>query len=83
MKNFFPLTLVALAVSTSFASSSSPTQDVPNLVHSRFNLEVAQNYLNMPKTDLGGHRAKALAALNTAINEINEAILFAKQHPGQ
>jgi hypothetical protein len=83
MRNFFPLALLAFAVSTTFASSSSPTQDVPNLDHSLFNIQVAQNYLKMPKTDLGGHREKAIAALSTAINEVNAALLFAKQHPSQ
>jgi hypothetical protein len=83
MKNFLPLTLLAFAVSTSFAASSSPTQDLSNLAHSLFNLQVAQNYLNVPKTDLGGHREKALAAINEAIAEVNSAILFAKAHPGQ
>jgi hypothetical protein len=83
MKKFLILTSLALIVSSSFASPGSSTQDVPNLDHARFNTEVAENYLRTPKTDLGGHRGKALAALATATQEINAAILFAKEHPGQ
>lgn len=84
MKNFLFLTIAIFGVTSTFAApSSSPGQDVQNLDRSRFYVDNAENYLKLPKTDLGGHRTKALAALSTAINEINAAIVFAKQHPGE
>jgi hypothetical protein len=83
MKKILMLTLLALIVSSAIASPGSATQDVQNLDHARFNVAVAENFLKTPKTDLGGHRSKALAALATATEEINAAILFAKEHPGQ
>jgi hypothetical protein len=58
-------------------------KDITTLDHAKFNTEVAENMVKTTKSALGGHREKAIEAIAAAVKEIDDAILYAKQHPGQ
>ena len=50
--------------------------EFPELNAAKKNLMDAKNHLQNAKRDFGGHRAKAADAVDKAVKEIDEAILY-------
>ena len=74
------LAATILAPATSLLSQP-PQRDVPAEVDSaRTALKGAYNDLQHAGSDWGGHRAKAMEHIQTAIGELNEAEKFARGH---
>ena len=55
-------------------------QDQPNMVAARGDSNVAKRELMVPEHNKGGHRAKAIEYINSAIVQINKGIAFARRH---
>ena len=55
-------------------------QDQPNMVAARGDLNVAKRELMVAEHNKGGHRAKAIEYINSAIVQINKGIAFARRH---
>ena len=61
--------------------SQPPQKDVPaELDSARSALNGALNDLQHGGSDWGGHKAKAMEHIRQAVNELNEAEKFAKEH---
>ncbi len=54
--------------------------EFPELNAAKKNLLESKNHLNNAARDFGGHRAKALDAVDKAIKEVDEAILYGDKH---
>jgi hypothetical protein len=54
--------------------------DQPNMESARTNLQKARASLQAATANKGGHRAKAITLVNSAIGEINRGIKFARQN---
>ncbi|MBS1682148.1 MAG: hypothetical protein JST48_10570 [Bacteroidetes bacterium] len=50
--------------------------EFPQLSAAKKSLIEAKNHLQMAKRDFGGHRAKAAEAVDKAVKEVDEAILY-------
>ena len=73
MKTLKTLGVCALVVS---AFCFGRALEFPELNAAKKNLMEAKTHLNNAKRDFGGHRAKASDAVDKAIKEIDEAILY-------
>ena len=54
--------------------------DQPNMQAARGNLMTAKSELQRATADKGGHRAKAIGLVNSAIAEVNAGIAFDRRH---
>lgn len=76
---------VVLQASVAFAGRPDPVR-YPNLVHSWEKLQDARKHVQAAEQahaqhgTLGGHGAKAVAAIDAAEREIDEAVMFAETH---
>ena len=59
---------------------SAVAQDQPNMVGARADLNIAKRELMVAEHNKGGHRAKAIELINSAIVEINKGITYARKH---
>jgi hypothetical protein len=69
--------IVASAV---LAFAPAAFADQPNMEEALASLEAAKQSLQKATADKGGHRVKALKAVNEAIAEVKAGIEFSKQH---
>ncbi|MEP6741954.1 MAG: hypothetical protein ABJB61_05600 [bacterium] len=70
---FALLLLLATVATVSYA-------DQPRMFAARTNLQQARAQLQSALRNKGGHRAQAIAYVNSAISEINEGIRFDRRH---
>jgi len=75
-KNFAVALLVILGLCV-LIQATPPDQ--PNMESARTNLQKARASLQVATANKGGHRAKAIGLVNSAIGEINKGIKFARQ----
>ena len=54
--------------------------EFPELNAAKKSLVDAKNHLQNAKRDFGGHRSKAADAVDKAVKEIDEAILYGDKH---
>ncbi|HTY13390.1 MAG TPA: hypothetical protein VMD02_04295 [Candidatus Omnitrophota bacterium] len=98
MKKVFALMLIAAVAfaiaAPSFAAKVVVTKTVvtktvtmvsarPHMNAAMAKLVDAQKQLDLAATDYGGHRVKAMAAVKTAMDEINQAFAYANANPGK
>ena len=69
---------LGLLVLTMFATAVA--QDQPNMVAARADLNIAKRELMVAEHNKGGHRAKAIEYINSAIVQINKGIAYARRH---
>lgn len=75
------LILAVLLFPGTILLSQPPQKDVPAEVDSaRGALKTALGDLQHAGSDWGGHRVKAMEHIQQAINELNEAEKFAREH---
>jgi hypothetical protein len=73
------LLLSVMLIST--ALSLTPQRDVPGRIDSaRQALQNARNQLDQAGGEWGGHRSTALKHIDEALNELNQAEKWAKEH---
>jgi hypothetical protein len=63
-----------------FGSSLAVPPDQPNMTAARAALQAARSELNVAEHNKGGHRAKAVQYVNSAIAEVNKGIAFDRSH---
>src|SRR5437588_580994 len=73
-------TLVALFVLLGTVAIAGAVPDQPYMEASRADLQKAKAELQLAMRDKGGHRAKALSLVNSAIGEVNAGIAYARRH---
>jgi hypothetical protein len=73
------LAVLFLIVGTAVASAATPP-DQPLMVAARADLNKAKNQLQLALHDKGGHRAKAVGLVNSAIAEVNAGIAYDRSH---
>jgi hypothetical protein len=73
-------TIFAAIVLLSVVAIASAVPDQPNMQAARGNLIHARNELQRALADKGGHRAKAIGLVNSAIAEVNAGIAFDRRH---
>ena len=56
------------------------TPDQPNMESARTNLQKARAALNAAQANKGGHRARAIDLVNSAIGEVNKGIKFDRRN---
>ena len=62
-------------------AAAAPTPpDQPFMMAARADLNKAKNQLQLALHDKGGHRAKAVGLVNSAIAEVNAGIAYDRQH---
>jgi len=71
MKRNSILSFFVLLILSAFAFA---TPDQPNMESARANLQNAKANLQVAEQNKGGHRAKALGLVNSAIAEVNRGI---------
>ena len=76
-KNVTLMLLLVFTVSL-FVYANPPDQ--PKMESARDNLQNAKANLKVAEHNKGGHRAKALSLVNSALAEVNAGINFAKTH---
>ena len=69
---------LGLLVLTMFGTAVA--QDQPNMVAARADLNIAKRELMVAEHNKGGHRAKAIEYINSAIVQINKGIAYARRH---
>jgi len=77
MKRNSILSFFVLLILSAFAFA---TPDQPNMESARANLQNAKANLQVAEQNKGGHRAKALGLVNSAIAEVNRGIQFARRN---
>lgn len=77
MKTKLVLAVAFLLAATSFASASP---DQPNMQAARADLGTAKRQLQRATANKGGHRAKAIGLINSAIAEVNAGIEYDRRH---
>ena len=79
MKTKSILAVLFLIVGAAVAVSATPP-DQPFMTAARADLNKAKNQLQLALHDKGGHRAKAVGLVNSAIAEVNAGIAYDRQH---
>lgn len=77
MKRIFGSLIVILAL---FAAAPAVVPDQPFMEAARADLQKAKAELQLAMRDKGGHRAKALGLVNSAIGQVNAGIQYARRH---
>lgn len=72
--------LNCIAAATLFVASSGCLADQPNMEAALASLQQAKESLQKATADKGGHRVKAMKAVDAAIAEVKAGIEFAKKH---
>jgi len=78
MKHRSILSVLVLLIVSAFVLATPPDQ--PNMESARANLQNAKANLQVAEHNKGGHRAKALNLVNSAISEVNKGIQFARHN---
>ena len=73
-------TILAAIVLLGTAAIAGAIPDQPNMQAARGNLMTAKSELQRATADKGGHRAKAIGLVNSAIAEVNAGIAFDRRH---
>ena len=73
-------TIFAAIVLLGTVAIAGAIPDQPNMQAARGNLMTAKNELQRATADKGGHRAKAIGLVNSAIAEVNAGIAFDRRH---
>ena len=73
-------TIFAAMLLLSIVAIAGAVPDQPNMQEARGNLINARNELQRALADKGGHRAKAIGLVNSAIAEVNAGIAFDRRH---
>ena len=71
---------VLIVVFGLIAVASAAPPDQPFMEAARADLQKAKAELQLATRDKGGHRAKALNLVNSAIGQVNAGIQFARRH---
>ncbi|HEY6120266.1 MAG TPA: hypothetical protein VIV66_09925 [Pyrinomonadaceae bacterium] len=81
--NLIPRVLVVISFLTLTALSYGKPPDQPFMQAALDDLRKSKAELQVAEHNKGGHRAKALGLVNSAISEVNKGIAFARhyQHP--
>jgi len=78
---WFPKILVVVLVAIAFtAGNLSASMQQTHMEEALAALNSAKMHLGLASADKGGHRAKAIKAVNEAILHVNEGIAYAKRH---
>jgi len=72
------VSLLALLLGLAFAGRAV-AQPQPHMTAALSSLETAKAELEKANADKGGHRAKAIELINSAIEEVRKGIEFAKK----
>ena len=75
MKNSFKIMGIGALIICAFCFGRA-VAEFPELTAAKKNLMEAKTHLQNAKRDFGGHRAKAADAVDKAIKEIDEAVLY-------
>lgn len=67
---------VAAALVTGFAAGSLTAENQPHMRAALQTLKTAKNQLQQAQADKGGHRAKAIDLVNSAISEVEKGIAY-------
>lgn len=73
-------TIFATILLLSIVAAVGAVPDQPNMQTARGNLINARNELQRALADKGGHRARAIGLVNSAIAEVNAGIAFDRRH---
>ena len=73
-------TIFAAIFLLGMAAIAGAVPDQPNMQAARGNLMTAKSELQRATADKGGHRAKAIGLVNSAIAEVNAGIAFDRRH---
>ena len=73
-------TMFAAVVLLGLVAIAGAVPDQPNMQAARGNLTNARNELQRANADKGGHRAKAIGLVNSAIAEVDAGIAFDRRH---
>jgi hypothetical protein len=76
----FAILLIVISSALSRVPAASSARDQPQMKDARDDLQKARAKLNAATDDKGGHRKKAIAAVNNAIAEINAGMRFDRRH---
>jgi len=78
MKTKIVLAGIFLMIGAAVVGAVPPDQ--PFMTAARANLNTARAELQMAAHDKGGHRAKAVGLVNSAVSEVNAGIAFDRRH---
>ncbi len=78
-KRLVPVLIVSLALATGFFAGHA-VADQPHMHSALEHLRAAKAELELADADKGGHRAKAIAAVNNAIDQVEKGISFDRRH---
>ena len=73
-------TILAVVILLSIDIIAGAMPDQPNMQAARGNLITARNELRRATADKGGHRARAIGLVNSAIAEVNLGIQYDRRH---
>jgi len=78
---WFPRIVIAVLIALAFtAGNLSASIQQTHMEEALAALNSAKMHLGLAAPDKGGHRAKAIRAVNDAIKHVNEGIEYAKHH---
>jgi len=78
-RSLFPLLVIIVLVGGYVAGCASGSGQ-PHMVAARDELRAARGELEAAEANKGGHRERAIALVDDAINQVNEGINFAASH---
>ncbi len=78
-KRLLPVLIISLAIATGFFAGRA-VADQPHMHSALEHLRAAKAELELADADKGGHRQKAIAAVNNAIDQVEKGISFDRRH---